>query len=246
VSRCGFAGNIWLPGLTIAVGGSVLTPQLNRLARLRVTQSLFVGYGSTECGTVAYAPAAIEDRYPGASGYVIPSCEVQVCDADGEPVPAGVCGELRIRGECSVDGYLDDAASSAEMFRDGWFYPGDAGTVSDTGLLCVLGRTRDLMNLGGVKVASEMVEVALAATPGVSDLAAFALDVGNGVDSPWVAVVRAEGFRQETLVAHYRQRFPNLPALSVANIEKIPRNAMGKVQRNVLRSLVKQAMANQS
>src|SRR5690606_18054254 len=162
-------------------------------------------------------------------------------DATGTPVDKGFVGEVRIRSESCVMGYLDadaTAANAEEVFRDGWFYLGDAGILSDTNMLTIVGRTKELMNFGGVKVAPDAIEAALRECPGVMDIAAFALDIVDGTDRPWVAVVRDHSYRQEELASRFRERFPELPKLAFSNIDSIPRNAMGKVMRNELSTLV--------
>lgn len=240
-----------IAGLTVLVGGSALPQLISHKARLRLTPSLFVGYGSTEAGLVSYAPAALADRFPGATGYVLPWSEVQVVDPSGHGVPNGSAGEVRIRSEGCVTGYLgaveasggtDIHSTPGETFKDGWFYPGDAGVLSGTGILSIVGRTQELMNMGGVKIAPSMIEDVLMACPGVSDIAAFSMEQLNGTDLPWVAVVRGENYQQAILASRFKQQFPELPPLCFANIDKIQRNGMGKVQRNELRTLVKHAL----
>jgi acyl-CoA synthetase (AMP-forming)/AMP-acid ligase II len=244
-----------ITGLTVLVGGSALPPSISHKARLRLTPSLFVGYGSTEAGLVSYARAELADRYSGATGYVLPWSEVQVVDASGHQVPNGCAGELRIRNEGCVTGYLGagDASKGTsthstpeETFKEGWFYPGDAGVLSDTGMLSIVGRTQELMNMGGVKIAPSMIEDVLLACPGVSDIAAFSMEQLNGTDLPWVAVVRGENYQQAILASSFQQQFPELPPLRFANIDKIQRNGMGKVLRNELRSLVQRELEQAS
>lgn len=240
-----------IAGLTVLVGGSALPQSISHKARLRLTPSLFVGYGSTEAGLVSHAPAALADRFPGATGYVLPWSDVQVVDPSGHEVPNGSAGEVRIRSEGCVPGYLGEGNASKgtyvhgtpeESFKEGWFYPGDAGVLSNTGMLSIVGRTQELMNMGGVKIAPGMIEDVLLACPGVSDIAAFSMEQLDGTDLPWVAVVRGENYQQAILATRFKQQFPELPPLRFANIDKIERNGMGKVQRNELRILVKHAL----
>ncbi|GAB2599024.1 acyl-CoA synthetase [Ramlibacter solisilvae] len=227
-------------GLTVSVGGSALPHDLAQQARLRLTSQLMVVYGSTEVGTVYRMNASMENGVTG--GYVVPSVEVQVVDSDGQPVSHGQVGEVRVRGATAVSGYADEPReeiSAQTAFRDGWFYPGDAGVLTAGGLLAIVGRTQELMNLGGIKVAPTLIEDAIRACEGIADMAAFAVDQAGATEQPWVAVVRGMGFDAAAVISRFKQRFPQLPSLRVAYIDAIPRNGMGKVLRGELRRMVK-------
>ncbi|MBG9387457.1 class I adenylate-forming enzyme family protein [Caenimonas aquaedulcis] len=226
----------------IFVAGSTLPPALSRAARLRLSQSLFVMYGSTEAGGIAVTHASLAEERPGFIGYVLSTAEVQIVDEQGNQVPHGTMGEMRMRAEGMVDGYADEPGVTDEAYRDGWFYPGDAGMFdAQGGGLTILGRTRELMNLGGVKIAPELIEQALSACPGIQDMAVFALGEEDR-QRPWVAIVPGDGFADEPLQQAYTKAFPRLPKISIARIDKIQRNEMGKVMRNQLQATVQRAL----
>ena len=226
----------------IYVAGSAVPPALARSVRLRVTQSLFVVYGSTEAGTVTAAHAARAEERPGFTGHVVPSAQVEIVDERHRVLPAGQPGEVRIRADGMIHRYEDGAGADAN-FRKGWFYPGDAGVLDESGGLSIIGRTREVMNFGGVKLAPEAVEHALGDFPGVVELAAFSLMAG-GRELPWVAVVAGEGFSNEAMAGRFGAAYPGLPALSIVRLEQLPRNAMGKVLRNQLAEMVGTALAS--
>ena len=219
-----------LQPLSVYVAGSVLPQAVNRQARLRLTQSLTMVYGSTEVGTVALAPAAFADTRPGFTGYVVPPAWVEIVDEQGRPQPHGTTGEVRVRTEGQAALYLDDPEATAQAFRDGWFHPGDLGRLGPDGDLTIVGRVGELMNFGGVKLTPDVVEEALAGTPGVADMAVFALGT-PGAERPCVAVVPSPGFTEEALVRRFVQAYPRLPAITVFRVDSIPRNDMGKVMR---------------
>lgn len=225
------------PGWRLTTGGSVLPPAVAREARLRLTPDLRIIYGATEAGLSATGHAAGLEANPGMIGYAPPGAEVQVADDEGRPVPAGEVGEFRIRGERTATGYLDDPDGSAERFRDGWFYTRDVGRQLPDGLLLLEGRADDRMNLGGIKFMPQRLEDAAFECPGVVDCAAFAVPDAAGIDQCWLAVVTEPGFERERLAVHLAQ-YPKLPANRFAWIDVIPRNAMGKVERDKLRDAV--------
>jgi acyl-CoA synthetase (AMP-forming)/AMP-acid ligase II len=227
------------PSMMLLVGGGRLPQAVGEKARQRLAPVLWIVYGSTEAGTVTLAR---EPDYanPEIVGHVVQSAEVQIVDDAGRPVPHGTIGEVRMRGACSATGYLDDPATSATYFRGGWFHPGDTGTLSEDGLLSIVGRIGDIMNLGGVKVAPGAVEDALSSCSGVKEIAAFSMPDGTGNETLWLAVVTEDRNIKDILVTRYRELFPFRQSPNVARFEVIPRNAMGKVQRNMLRDAVRQ------
>ena len=226
------------PTIRVLIGGGILPRPVARKAMQRLTQHITLLYGSTEAGTVALTSDPLGYDTPGVCGCVVPAVELQIIGADGLPAAVGSPGELRMRGPAVVKSYLDDPASSDQTFHDGWFHPGDIGTLSDSGLLTIVGRTGEVMNLGGVKIAPTQIEQALFACPGVKDLAAFALENKDGLARLWIAVVMSAGYVQETMIALFRTHFPRYASPNIIYVEAIPRNGMGKVLRNPLREMV--------
>ncbi|MRD48496.1 AMP-binding protein [Caenimonas koreensis DSM 17982] len=223
--------------LDIYVAGSALPRHMSRQTRLRPSQSLWIVYGSTEMGTVTLAPAVIAEHQPGLTGFVIPPAQVQIVDESGSPLPPGEAGEVRIRTEGVVTEYLDDAATSALCFRDGWFYPGDVGVLGAQGELHIQGRLRDVMNFGGVKISPEVIDLALLQLPGVVEVATFMANDDSGNQSVCAAVVAGKDFDEASLVRHAAASFAALPPLRVIKVDRLPRNEMGKVLRRELPGL---------
>ncbi len=234
-----------LPGLTVSVGGSSLPQRLAQQARARLSPNVVTVYGSTEAGLLTFAHTVLAESVPGMTGVVRPEVDVQIVDPAGNPLPHGEVGEVRCRSLDCVPGYLDagtGGADNEETFRDGWFYPGDAGKLSSDGVLSIVGRTRELMNLGGVKMSPNAIEDALRNCAGVMDIAAFALERDAGVATPWVAVVQGPGYDQAALAQAFQQAFPRLPTLKVAHADRIPRNQMGKIQRKLIEEQVRRSL----
>ncbi|MDB5873250.1 MAG: long-chain fatty acid--CoA ligase [Ramlibacter sp.] len=223
--------------MRVYAAGSALPQKLNREARLRLTQKLFLCYGSTEIGTVALAPANHSDAQPRLTGYVVPPVQVEIIDEHGKQVPNGTIGQVRIRAEGQVELYLDDPEATAQNFRDGWFYPGDLGVLGKNADLSLVGRVRELMNIGGVKLAPEIVEQAISGTAGITDMAVFSIETPAGV-RPGVAVVATGDFAEAELTQRYRAAFPALPAITIFRLDSIPRNDMGKIMRSQLAAMV--------
>ncbi|MES2633067.1 MAG: class I adenylate-forming enzyme family protein [Pseudomonadota bacterium] len=227
--------------LRLYVAGSVLPLKVNRRARMRLTPALYIVYGSTETNTVAIGPAAHTDTHPHLTGYVLPSVKLEVVDGDGVPVANGTPGEVRIDARAQPREYLGDEQTTALCFRDGWFYPGDAA-VLDNGQLSIMGRIRELMNLGGVKVSPEAVEAVLTGLAGVTEMAAFSYKGANAIDKPCLAVVAGHGFEEAEAVSRFAGAWPKVAALTVLRVDSLPRNAMGKVVRHELAAALEKSI----
>ena len=233
--------NFQHPSLTLMVAGGRMPQIVAERAKQRLASAIWVVYGSTEAGTVSLT---FEPDYasPEMVGPLVSTADVQIIDSAGNVVAPDVVGEVRMRGICCVTSYLDDSAVSDMFFKDGWFHPGDLGRLSETGTLSIVGRVDDIMNLGGVKVAPGLIEDALSSCPGVKDLAAFSVPDRHGTETLWVAVTASKDFVQEQLVERFRERFPDRRPPDLALLDEIPRNAMAKVQRNVLRDAVRKRL----
>ena len=225
----------------VYVTGSAMPRSLSERARLRLSQHIFVLYGSTEAGTVSIAHASVIDERPGFAGYVVPAAEVQIVDDNHQPVPQGTAGQIRVRSDGMAEGYLDDDGEGDMAFRDGWFYPGDVGAMTADGGLLLTGRHRELMNLGGTKLAPLVVEEVLLTCPGIDDLAVFSVE-WQGRESAWAAVVPGAQFDENALQKAFGRKYPHLPPLGIVKLKQIPRNEMAKAMRGELSAKVKQML----
>ena len=221
---------------TIISGGSLLQLPLVERVRPRLCSHLITGYGSTETAISATAPAHRIAHIPGAAGYVTPGIRIEIVDDDDRALAPGREGTVRIASEFAVDRYIDDPAESAQVFRDGWFYPGDIGALTADNLLIISGRQNDVLNVGGSKMAAEKVEAVLLSFKGVNEAAAFTVAGTSGVEEIWAAIVCGDAVDMESLRAHCRPRMPEVfvPARIVA-LKSLPTTAMGKVDRQRLK-----------
>ncbi len=220
-------------GLRVVTTGSILPLNVAETARLRLTSDLQIVYGASECGVAAVADAAMLGQFNTLMGAPVPGTRVEVVDSEGHALPPGVQGELRISGERVAKGYLGDPDASARVFRHGGFYPGDLGRILPDGQLALDGRADERMNLGGHKFLPNLWETAALTCPGVVDCAAFAVPDPQGIEACWLAVVRGPGFDRDQLSSILKGA--RLPEVRFAWSEAIPRNAMGKIERERLR-----------
>lgn len=226
---------------TIVSGASYTPPPLIERARPRLCAHLITGYGSTETGRCASAPAHRIAHIPRAVGYVAPGARVEVVDEADRPLPAGAEGIIRIASEYGIDRYIDDPVELAKVFRGGWFYPGDFGAITTDNVLIINGRTNDVLNAGGGKIAAENVEAALMAFPGVNEAAVFMATSKRGVEEVWAGIVCGEKIEVERLRMHCQSRVPDVfvPAHIIV-LDALPLGPTGKVDRPRLKQMLLQ------
>jgi cyclohexanecarboxylate-CoA ligase/acyl-CoA synthetase len=130
-------------------------------------------FGMTETMMTAASPpgAPISQRH-GAIGPALPGYELRVVGADGTPLPASTEGELEVRGAWAAPGYVANAAATAAAFRDeGWFATGDLAVLDPSGVLRIAGRSKDIVNRGGIKINPSDIEALLAEHPALAQAA---------------------------------------------------------------------------
>jgi acyl-CoA synthetase (AMP-forming)/AMP-acid ligase II len=231
----------------VLTAGDILSQALSRRVRARLCSHLVSFYGSTEAGTTASAPAHEIDSTAGAVGYLAPGVRAQIVDRDGLVQPPGREGLLRIRSEFAVNHYLGNPSGSERVFRDGWFQPGDLATLDAEGLLVITGRDKNVLNIGGDKISPEVVEAAVAAFPGITEVAVTSLPnaVGN---HELVAVIVGNGeLDLEALGRHCAaQLSPQFVPAHFATTDRLPRNDLGKIDRLKLMEQLRASVAGQA
>jgi acyl-CoA synthetase (AMP-forming)/AMP-acid ligase II len=218
----------------IEVSGSALPDGLAAVVRQRLCDTLFSHFGATEAGGIASGPLSAFGGAQGAVGYVHAGMRVEAVDPDGRPLPQNSEGILRISGANVIGGYVGDTEASAAVFRDGWFYCGDIGSVSPDGLLTITGRDGDFINAGGNKVSPVVIENVLLSLPQVTDAAAFGVPDRMGVVQIWAAIVSATPVDMAALQALCRAKLADKAPKFILQIKGLPRNANGKIVRTEL------------
>lgn len=205
----------------------------------RTGHNILERYGMTETTIIASNPLE-GARVPGSVGYALPGIRTSVRTADGEPVPQGEIGELVVSGPNVFKGYWKmPGLTVAEFTADNFFKTGDLAWVDVDGRISIVGRNKDLIISGGYNVYPQEVESALNKIAGVRDSAVVGIphpDFGEGV----IAVVEQEPGAAKLEISDV------LPLLSgqlakyklpkfIISTDQLPRNALGKVQKNELR-----------
>ncbi|MER6193594.1 acyl-CoA synthetase [Streptomyces cyaneofuscatus] len=219
-------------------GASVMpVPVLERL-RARLPHLAFYNcFGQSEIGPLAtvLGPDEHEGRME-SCGRPVLFVEARVVDEEGREVPDGTPGEVVYRSPQLCTGYWDKPEETADAFRDGWFRSGDLAVRDAEGYFTVVDRVKDVINSGGVLVASRQVEDALYTHPAVAETAVIGLP-----DERWIeavtAVVVLRGEASDTeLIDHAREKLAHFKAPKrVVFVDELPRNASGKILKRQLR-----------
>jgi acyl-coenzyme A synthetase/AMP-(fatty) acid ligase len=217
----------------ILIAGSKVGPEGVKRIRASLCRNVINEYASTEAGVAAVAPFEAIEAVPGAVGFATPWAEIEIVDEAGTPLPNGREGIVRYR----TQEFLDNIApSESEAPHNRWFYPGDMGHFTEEGILCISGRTTDIINIGGTKFSANRIEEIVASMPGVSETAACGVEDASGLEQLWVAVVPSGPVDIEGIKRRVREdKDAGIVPEEVFLVQALPRGELGKVQKAKLK-----------
>ncbi len=199
-------------------------------------------YGMTETNMNTSNPYD-GDRRAGTVGFPLPGVELQICDSDGNALAQGEIGEIEVRGPNVFKGYWQmPEKTAAELRENGFFITGDLGRIDEDGYVHIVGRNKDLIISGGYNIYPKEIELVLDDQSGVLESAVVGVphpDFGETV----LGVIVAEPGQTPDLDAMMEAvrgslaRFKHPRKLIL--LDELPRNTMGKVQKNILRDQYK-------
>ncbi|MCL7928389.1 fatty acyl-CoA synthetase [Halomonas llamarensis] len=221
-------------------GASIMpVPVLEELRQRIPGVGLYNCYGQSEIAPLATVlrPEEHDDR-PASAGRPILTVETRIVDAEMNDVPAGEHGEIVHRSPQLLTGYWDKPEMTAEAFIGGWFHSGDVGYVDEAGYLYVVDRIKDVINTGGIVVASREVEEALFQHPAVAEVAVIGLPDDKWIEAITAVVVLKEG--EEVSEAALTEHAKNIMAhykvpKQVHFADALPKSTAGKILKRHLR-----------
>jgi len=171
-------------------------------------------------------------------GKAIPGYELRVVDARGHDLPAGEVGEVLARGKRIMKGYWNNPEATKKAIRDGWLHTGDLVSMDEDGYLYLGGRTKDMINRAGENIYPIEIEEILHSHPRVVESAVIGVP-----DEYWGEIVKAvivlnpgEQATPNEIIEFCRERLASYKKPSIVEfVEELPKNALGKVLKNVLR-----------
>jgi malonyl-CoA/methylmalonyl-CoA synthetase len=220
-------------------GSAPLLADTHREWSAKTGHAVLERYGMTETNMNTSNPYD-GDRVPGAVGLPLPGVDVRVTDPEtGTPLATDAIGMIEVKGPNVFKGYWRMPEKTKAEFRpDGFFITGDLGKIDAKGYVHILGRGKDLVISGGFNVYPKEVESEIDAVPGVIESAVIGVahpDFGEGVTAVVVAD-KAAGLTEDKIVGALDGRLAKFKMPKrVLFVDDLPRNTMGKVQKNVLR-----------
>jgi acyl-CoA synthetase (AMP-forming)/AMP-acid ligase II len=224
-----------------SVGSAPLAPAaIDRLQERMPDASVSNNYGMTEAGSVyCLMPKGEAVRRPGSVGKPLPPAEVRCVDDEGEVVPPGTYGEVRLRIPGRQREYFDDPEATAEAWVDGWLRTGDIGRLDEDGYLYIGGRAKDVIIRGGSNIYAVDVENTILSHPAVAEVAVVGIphevlgeDVAAVVAFRPGQEVDGEELREHCLVSLAGYKVPRRWEF----VAELPRNPTGKVLKNEVRA----------
>ncbi len=230
------------PGLKAAMAGAApKPPQLHGEVRDELGGLGVVScYGSTEVPFLSVSTTEdSDDQLAGSEGRICRTAEVKIADEHGDPLPAGVAGEIRVKGPQVCRGYLDDSLDAEAFDAEGFFRTGDLGSLDADDYLTITGRLKDVIIRKGENISAKEIEDVLYGHPGIAEAAVIGLPdrergerccvvaVATGASRPTLKEITAF-CREEGLAVH---KIPE----QLEWVDEFPRNASGKVLKFELR-----------
>lgn len=227
--------------LSLSIGGGFLPFADAKRAADTLTNDIWILYGSSELGKgTMYSRFFSRDDLDALTP--VEGRVLEVVDDHDAQVPVGQEGELRILlEEIDAKGYLDDEDATTKWFRKGYFYPGDMAIRLADGRIRLAGRTADVLNVKGWKIAASPMEHALQDFLGVDEVCVLSGLNDEGVEE-LVIVLQCDALPDQAKIAAASQRMPPFVSHRFTSVAKFPRTASGmsKVNRAALRQMIMQ------
>lgn len=222
-------------------GASIMPgPVVTRLQEKMPHLGLYNCFGQSEMGPLCTVlrPEEHTDR-PDSAGRPVLFTELRVVDDAGADVAPGELGEVVYRSPQLCLGYWEKPEETAEAFREGWFHSGDLVRLDEDGYLTVVDRIKDVINSGGVLIASREVEDALFSHPAVAEAAVIGTPDEKWIEAVTAVVVLKEPVAAEDLIAHTRARLAGFKVPKAVHVvDALPKNTSGKILKRELRDTI--------
>jgi acyl-CoA synthetase (AMP-forming)/AMP-acid ligase II len=221
-------------------GGAMAPAVQKEVAKAFAPARLFVMYGATEASArLSYLDPADLPRKWGSIGKGIPGVELFVADENGRPLAPGQEGEIVARGPNIMQGYWGRPEETRRVLRNGLYFTGDIGTTDDEGFLFIVGRTWEMIKVGGNRVSAKQIEEALYEHPAVAEAAVIGIPddlLGEVPKAFLVLKTGAPPCSDELIMEFLTGRLaPYKIPKSIEFREGLPKNEAGKIQKRQLR-----------
>lgn len=219
-------------------GGAAMPLELMRMLEKRFGVVVIEGNGPTEASPISYVNPLHGRRKPGSVGPPLPGVEVRIVDENDHEVPRGTIGEILIRGDNVMKGYLNQPVATEEALRGGWLHTGDMGTMDGDGYVFIVDRKKDMIIVGGFNVYPREVEEVLCTHPKVMEAAVIGVpdELRGEVPRAVIVLMPGETATAREIIKYCQERLANFKCpRQVQFIESLPKMANGKVLKRALK-----------
>lgn len=230
-----------LASLRLKIGGSHVPLALRQRLQAQISQDLHTGYGTTETGAIAFATGRDHDESESV-GRPLPGIQLRILDPAGQPLAAGERGQIVIGGPGLFRNYHGQPELTAARLIDGWFHTGDIGSLDEGGRLVLAGRADDMFVFNSMNIYPEELETVIRQFPGIVDAAVVPRRSAVHGDIPVALLQPAAGAEIDmaALRDYLRQRTGLRCPRQFLTVDRIPRNATGKIRRDAALAMLEQ------
>ena len=196
-------------------------------------------YGATEASArLSYLEPADLPRKWGSIGKAIPNVRLAVADEHGVEVPAGKEGQIVARGSNMMQGYWKDQEETNRVLQNGWYYTGDVGRMDDEGFFYVVGRSNDMIKVGGERVSAKEVEETILTLKSVHEVAVIGVEdpyLGEAIKA-FVVPADEKSMADDSVIKYCQKNLPRYKTPKFVEIVKqLPKNESGKILKSKLK-----------
>lgn len=232
----------------LIIGGAAMRPDEIKRGLPMFNNALETCYGQTEVPQIVTVMRSrdwlADDHRLASCGRATDRCDLRVVDPEGNFLPTGQAGEIVIKSELVMKGYLDMPDATAETIKDGWLYTGDVAEIEEDGFIYIKDRIRDMIVTGGFNVFPSDVEAVLGQHPAVKECVVFGLP-----DDKWGEAVQAaieihdgQPADEDEIIQYVKSRLDSVKAPKrVHFVDELPRSPVGKVLRREAKAQFQEA-----
>lgn len=225
----------------VTSGSASLPVQVSKKFREKFNADVLEGYGLSEAAPIVSATIKGMPVKPGSAGVPLPGVNVRIANENGEALPTGEVGELLVSGDNIMTGYYNDSEASDNALVDGWLHTGDMARLDEEGYLFIVDRKKDLIIRGGFNIYPRDLEELIMSYEGVAEVAVFGVP-SETMGEEVIAVVAPESgvaLTESGLITYCQEHLAKYKTpRKVVLVEELPRNGVGKIQKNRAKEMV--------
>lgn len=220
-------------------GGAMAPAVQKEVALTFYPAKLFIMYGATEASArLSYLNPVDLPRKWGSIGKPIPNVDLFVADQEGNPLPPGQKGEIVARGANIMVGYWKDPEGTAKALRNGLYWTGDIGVMDEEGFLYVVGRSKDMIKVGGERVSAKEIEEKILEHPDVSEVAVIGVpdELLGEAPKAYIVLKNEHRIKEHDLNQFLKSRLQSIKIPKYYEFRtELPKNESGKIMKEVLK-----------